>query len=269
VEKHNNDRNFISLDSLLEILGNPTRRALLSKLAKIFLSTSELANVLGISRQAVHSQLKILSNNNIIEEIDPKKPGGKYGIKSNLSIRIDISPDYYNIKYNSSEINDKSSSINLKDIGCSIDFENIKEPEEKIRFLGVEIKKIEKNLNILENDRRSLLKNKECFIIELKNIMEQQYREKLMQFIKERRNKDKLIKESLNLGEDIFFTLFFNPEKYFKRINMDNLLDDLFFSDMDMDLRARNRVSVEPLLKDLSKLMDFFWEDEDDWFFDI
>ena len=66
--------------------------------------------------------------------------------------------------------------------------------------------------------------------------------------------------------------LFFNPEKYFKRTSvslLDRLLDDLFSSDMDIDLRARNRVSIEPLLKDLSKIMDFLHEEEDDWFFDL
>ncbi len=85
----------------------------------------------------------------------------------------------------------------------------------------------------------------------------------------ERRQKDKLIKESLNLGEEIFYTIFFNPEKYFRKINIDSLLDDLFFSDMDIDLRAKNRVSIKPLLKDLSKIIKFLHEDEDDWFFDI
>ena len=101
----------INLDTLLEILGNPTRRVILAKLAKVPHSTSELANELGISRQAVHSQLKILSDDpvNIIENIesidsDDKRGGGKYRIKSDISLSIDISPDYYGIKYKISEI---------------------------------------------------------------------------------------------------------------------------------------------------------------------
>ena len=76
------------------------------------------------------------------------------------------------------------------------------------------------------------------------------------------------MRESLNLGEEILFTLFFNPEKYFNKINVDSLLDDLF-SDMDSELRDMNRVSVKPLLRDLSKLMDFLYEEDDDWFFNF
>lgn len=272
VEKSEGRSKFISLDNLLEILGNPTRRVILSKLAKVPHSTSELANELGISRQAVHSQLKILISYNIIEEIDSEKPGGKYCIKSNLSVRIDINPHYYNIEYSTEEIKRDSKIVQLKDTGFSTDYKRIKLPNKKIRFLGERIKEIEDSARNLEIERSILLQNKQCFLGELKNIMERQYKEKLLESIKERRKKDKFIKESLNLGEEIFFTLFFNPEKYFKRTSvslLDRLLDDLFSSDMDIDLRARNRVSIKPLLKDLSKIMDFLHEEEDDWIFDL
>ena len=54
-----------------------------------------------------------------------------------------------------------------------------------------------------------------------------------------------------------------------KRINIDSLLDDMFFSDMDIIRRDTSKVTVKHLLKDLSSMMDFLYEDEDDWFFDI
>jgi hypothetical protein len=85
----------------------------------------------------------------------------------------------------------------------------------------------------------------------------------------ERQFKAKNIKESLNLIEEIFLTLFFNPNKYDHRINIDSLIDDIYFSDMDSIERAQSRISIEPLLKDLSRAMDLFREGEDDWFFDI
>jgi len=71
------------------------------------------------------------------------------------------------------------------------------------------------------------------------------------------------------LEKEIFYTLFYNPIKYFKRINIDSLLDDMFFSDMDLISRDQHRVSVRHLLRDLSNMMDFLKEDEDNWFFDI
>jgi len=241
----------------------------LAKLAKVPHSTSELANELGISRQAVHSQLKILSDNNIIEEIGTEKRGIKYRINSDISLRIDISPDYYRIKYHTTKVDEDFKTIQLKDTGYLTDFQKKKLPNEKIRFLGEKINEIENNIRNLESKRSELLQNKQCFIVELKKLMESQYKKELEKTIKKRQFKAKNIQESLNLIEEIFYTFFFNPEKYNKRIKIDSLIDDLFYSEMDSIERAQSRISIKPLLNDLSKLMDFFHEDEDDWFFDF
>ncbi|MFX1259388.1 MAG: hypothetical protein ACFFAN_16150, partial [Promethearchaeota archaeon] len=145
------------------------------------------------------------------------------------------------------------------DISCSSDFKNIKSPNKKIRFLGEQIMDIEESIRELEKDRSTLLQNKQCMIVELKKIMENQYKNKLS---KERPDLSNLIKE-------IFYTLFFNPEKYHQRININSLLEDMFFSDMDLIRRDQNIVSIKHLLRDLSKFMDFLYEEKDDWFFDI
>ncbi|MBN1802638.1 MAG: helix-turn-helix domain-containing protein [Candidatus Lokiarchaeota archaeon] len=258
----------MQLDLLLEMLGNPTRRMLLSKLSKVPHSASELANSLNISRQAVHSQLKLLEENGLIEDIDKNPKKSKYRIKKDILVRIDISPDYYNIKYATKDVlNQAIPTTTLQNTEFSRDYTSIKKPEEKIKFLGETIKLIENDINDLESERNDLLQKKQCCIIELKNLMDERFKNRLLETIRQRRNKEKLVKKSLNLGEEIMFTLFFNPEKYFDKINIDSLLDDLFSSDMDNDLRAINRVSVQPLLRDLSKLMGFLYEEDDDWFF--
>ena len=248
---------FLSLDNLLEILGNPTRRIILSKLAKLPLGASELAASFGtkISRQAIHSQLKMLTDYDIIENVgkDPRRI--KYRIKSNLSLRINITPDYYNIIYNVSKIDNFSENLKLKDIDCHADYQKIRIPHKKLRFLGGKIREVEQNISELEAERNSLLRNKECFIIELKKIMRDQYDE------------DIKTREQPNLEKEVFYTLFYNPIKYFKRINVDTLLDDMFFTDMGEIRRAQNKISINYLLKDLSKLMDFMYEDEEDFFF--
>jgi len=250
---------FLSIDNLLEILGNPTRRIILSKLAKVPLGASELAASFGkkISRQAIHSQLKMLSDYGIIESYGDDPRNIKYRIKSNLSLRIDITPDYYNINYNVAKVDANRENLELKNTGCDIDYKKIKTPDKKLRFLGEQIKGIEESIRNLELERNNLLHHKECFIIELKNIISEKY--------------DKHLKtnEQPNLEKEIFYTLFYNPIKYFKRINIDSLLDDMFFAEMGPMRRETNRVSIKYLLKDLSKLMDFLYEDEEDWFFDI
>ncbi|MHA2400459.1 MAG: ArsR/SmtB family transcription factor [Promethearchaeota archaeon] len=259
IEEQGGKELFLSLDNLLEILGNPTRRIILSKLAKVPLGASELAASFGkkISRQAIHSQLNVLSDYDIIESFGEDPRNIKYRIKSNLAFRIDITPDYYNINYNVSMRDGYQESLELKDTGCEIDYLKINSPKDKLRFLGERINEIEHNIKSLEEKRNLLLHNKECFIIELKNLMKNQY-----QNLK--------TKEQPNLEKEIFYTLFYNPIKYFKRINIDTLLDDMFFSEMGPIRRETNKVSIRYLLKDLSELMDFMREDEDDyWFFDI
>ncbi|MFX0143145.1 MAG: ArsR/SmtB family transcription factor [Candidatus Hodarchaeota archaeon] len=251
---------FLNIDSLLEILGNPTRRIILAKLAKVPLGASELAASFGkkISRQAIHSQLKMLSDYGIIESFGEDPRNIKYRINSNLSLRIDITPDYYNIHYNVSKIDDTRENLMLTGTGFDIDYKKLKQPNKKLRFLGEKIKEIEQNLSSLERERNVLLHNKECFIIELKNIIRDQYEEYLK------------TKEQPNLEKEIFYTLFYNPIKYFDRINIDKLLDDMFFSEMGPIRRDQHKVSIRHLLKDLSSLMDFLREDEEDfWFFDI
>ena len=259
IERKSEPKQFISLDNLLEILGNPTRRIILAKLAKVPHSASELNKILGISRQAVHSQLDILSSNNVVERIGDEKRGGKYKIKTNLSIRIDITPDHYNIKYSMAQVDDDEKAMDLKDIGYSTKFENIKTPDKKIRFLGQQIRDIEHNIRDLEVERSKLLQNKECFIVELKNIINQTYQKN---FLKPR-------SEVENLEREIFYTLFYNPVQFRKRINIDNLIDKLFFSDLDPFTRESKITNVKTLLKDMSSFMDFLWEDDDDWFFDF
>ncbi len=259
LEEQEEKDSFLSIDNLLEILGNPTRRIILSKLAKVPLGASELAASFGrkISRQAIHSQLKMLSDAEIIESFGDDPRSIKYRINSNLSLRINITPDYYNINFNVTKINDPRDNLAIKDTGCHIDYQKIKTPEKKLRFLGEKIKEIEVNTRILEVKRNTLLHNKECFIIELKNIIRDQYEEDLQ------------TKEQPNLEKEIFFTLFYNPTKYYNRINIDTLLDDMFFSEMGPIRRDQHKVSIRHLLRDLSNLMDFFREDDDAWFFDI
>ena len=258
---------------MLEILGNPTRRAILTKLSKVPHSAPELASSLGISRQAVHSQLALLQNNNIIEAIESAETrGDKYRVKSNISVNIDITPDYYNIKYNTSTPDSESEMVEFKDMSWSINYSKIKTPNDKIKYLGDEMRKVEKSLIDLENKRKEFLTQKECLILEIKNLMHGQFKEKLETMLRSKYEdiKDKNLRASLNLTEEILTTMFFKPERYFKGFRIDVLMDDLFFSDMDKYERNRRFGSLyRPLLEDLSRMMGFLREDEDDWFLDF
>lgn len=246
----------LPLDTVLELLGNPTRRVILSKLAKIPHSTSELHKALGISRQAVHSQLQILKEHNIIEKINPDKRGGKYRIKANLSISLNISPDYYNINYDAVEIEPKSQKMFLSDGEESKKYKG-KTPSEKVKFLGEQIMGIEERLSRLESHRKELLQRKESFIIQLKNLMRKKFKDK---FSPKKTEMD-------NLELEIFYTLFFEISRFQQKINIDHLLDELFFANLDRISRATHRTSIEELLRELSNTIDVLKRIDNDFYF--
>jgi predicted transcriptional regulator len=271
IDEENLEQQFIGLDSLLELLGNPTRRAILSKLAKVPHSAPELANDIGISRQAIHSQLKLLSDAGIIENIESDDSrGGKFIINSNLSVRIDITPNYYNIKYNTRKTLTEMGALQFEDLNCAPQYSKIQSADEKIKFLGDHILQIEKHISDLDDQRREQLNRKQCLLFEIKKLMHSQYKEKLEKLMKERDQsiKAKSLKEISNLSEEILFTMFFNPQKYSNKININRLMDDIF---LDMDYHQRNQRfgSVRSLLEDMSRLMGFLYEDDDNWFFDF
>jgi predicted transcriptional regulator len=246
----------LELDAVLELLGNSTRRAILSKLAKVPHSTSELHKALGISRQAVHSQLQILKEHNIIEKINPDKRGGKYRIKANLSISLNISPDYYNINYDMVEIEPKSQKMFLSE-GDKSNKYNDKTPSEKIKFLGEQIRGIEEVLSKLDSQRKELLQRKESFIIQLKSLMKKKFKDK---FSPKKTEMD-------NLELEIFYTLFFEISRFQHKINIDHLLDELFFTNLDSISRATHRTSIEELLRELSNTIDVLKRIDNEFYF--
>ncbi|MFW9930658.1 MAG: ArsR/SmtB family transcription factor [Candidatus Thorarchaeota archaeon] len=264
------EKQIIGLDSLLELLGNSTRRLILAKLAKVPHSAPELANDLGISRQAVHNQLdKMINDYKIIEIIDPDDTrGGKYRIRGNISIRVDMSPNYFNIKYSSSTV-EKQESMILNDLKCANDYSKIKSLNDKVKFLGDEIVKIEQKLSDIDDNRQDLIHQKKLLLFEIRRLMKEQYRKKFEDMLKDRDLKEKSIVQTINQAEEVLFTMFFNPNRYFNRINIDNLLEDLFFSGMDIREKSGRSGPIKDLLEDMSRLMGFLREDDDDWFFDF
>ena len=158
IEEEGLEQQIIGLDNLLELLGNPTRRVILSKLAKVPHSAPELANDLGISRQAIHSQLKLLSDAGLVENIESDDSrGGKFRINSNISVRIDITPNYYNIKYNTRSALTETGNLQFNDLNCAPQYSQIKSADEKIKFLGDQIIQIEKSISNLDEERREQL----------------------------------------------------------------------------------------------------------------
>ena len=271
IEDERSDLQLIGLDSLLEILGNPTRRSILSKLAKVPRTGPEMADDLGISRQAIHSQLKLLTDSGLVEGPPEGSRGGTFRIRSNISVRIDITPQYYNIKFNTKPAFNDSNATEFQDMNCSITYSKIKTVDDKIKFLGDQILNVEKDISHLDQERKEFLIRKQCILQEIRKLMQGQYKTNLEKRLKVRYNsiKDKSLNDLFNLSEEIVFTMFYNPQRYKNRVDINKLLDDLFFSDMDSYQRDQRFGSIRSLLTDMSSLMGFLREDDEDWFFDF
>ncbi|MBY9017763.1 MAG: helix-turn-helix domain-containing protein [Candidatus Lokiarchaeota archaeon] len=265
------EQQLIGLDSLLEILGNPTRRSILSKLAKVPHTGPEIADDLGISRQAIHSQLKLLTDSGLIEGPPEGSRGGTFRIRSNISVRIEITPQYYNIKFTTNPAFNDSNATEFQDMNCSINYSKIKTVDDKIKFLGDQILKVEQDISHLDQERKEFLIRKQCILQEIRKLMQGQYKTNLEKRLKVRYNsiKDKSLNDLFNLSEEIVFTMFYNPQRYKNRVDINKLLDDLFFSDMDSYQRDQRFGSIRSLLTDMSSLMGFLREDDEDWFFDF
>jgi predicted transcriptional regulator len=271
IEDERSDQQLIDLDSLLIILGNPTRRSILSKLAKVPHTGPEIADDLGISRQAIHSQLKLLTDSGLIEGPPEGSRGGTFRIKSNISVRIEISPQYYNIKYSAKPAFNDSNEIDFQNMNCSTTYSKIKTVDDKIKFLGDQILQIEQEISSLDKERKDFLLQKQCILQEIRKLMQGQYKKKLEKKLKVRYNsiKDKSLNDLFNLSEEIIFTMFYNPQRYKNRVDINKLLEDLFFSDMDSYQRDQRFGSIRSLLTDMSSLMGFLREVDEDWFFDF
>ncbi len=87
------------LESLLLVVANPTRRAILEHLAREPHYAMQLGRKLGVSQQAVMKQLDILEGAGIVGTRDePSQEGPNrryYFLKKRFSVRIDVRPDYY------------------------------------------------------------------------------------------------------------------------------------------------------------------------------
>ncbi len=257
LEKTENSTQIISLDDFLEIIGNPTRRIILAKLTKVPLGASELATLFGIriSRQAVHSQLKYLSDLGIVESYNADPRNKKYRIKKNLSLKVDIAPDYYNVSYSTREIERDSKPQRLDYQNF---YEKLKKPNEKLNFLGKQIAEIEREIRSLEEKRAQMIKDKQCLISELKTLMNLKF-------------KDRLFAEQENKEMEILYTLLYNPLKFFtnKRLNIEKLIDEMVFSRVGGIERKTERLMINELLKHMSEFLDILYEDEDKFIFDI
>jgi predicted transcriptional regulator len=93
----------LTLDDILTVLENPTRRKILEKLTKETHYPLQLSKELNVSQQAIMKHLKVLEAYGLVECFEEKSDSGGpprkcYTPTKNLSLRIDIGPNTFEAK---------------------------------------------------------------------------------------------------------------------------------------------------------------------------
>ncbi|MHA1193774.1 MAG: hypothetical protein ACTSP9_16050 [Promethearchaeota archaeon] len=101
-------------------------------------------------------------------------------------------------------------------MNCSINYSKINTVDDKIKFLGDQILKVEQDISHLDQERKEFLIRKQCILQEIRKLMQGQYKKNLEKRLKVRYTqiKDKSLNDLFNLSEEIVFTMFYNPQRY-------------------------------------------------------
>jgi len=100
----------ISLDELLRILENPTRRQILAKLTRERHYPLQLSKELNVSQQSIMKHMKVLEEYGLVKSEMQRSPGGpprkQYVPAAHFSIEIYLSPDTFR-----AELRDQSKHL--------------------------------------------------------------------------------------------------------------------------------------------------------------
>ncbi len=164
----------IDLDTILAIVGNPTRRSILRKLARETHYPLQLSKELNISQQAIMKHLKVLEDNDLVISIMQKSDAGPprklYTSTRRFSIVIDISPGIFNEEIRVYEIVEERKTQKPEAENMSV--EGIAEKREELVELATAINEINQKIDDLELQRHAMMNEKEEFMKRAYELME-------------------------------------------------------------------------------------------------
>jgi predicted transcriptional regulator len=213
----------LDLDTALEVLSNPMRREILSRLVMETHYPLQLARQLNTSQQAVMKHLAVLEKHGLVEAKElPSDQGGPprkcYTATKQLSIRIDMGPNLFNATMRLYDPDERAPLL--------ADYEYIEEEhgridridkdQERLKALSSLLRKVNKELGALEAKQGVLLMAKEQLMSEaatLIGLLSKDYNERrVLYYITDRGSMSiSTISERFNLREktveEIFFQL--------------------------------------------------------------
>ena len=168
----------IDLDKALEVLSNPMRREILSRLVMETHYPLQLARQLNTSQQAVMKHLAVLERHGLVESEElPSDQGGPprkcYTATRQLTIRIDIGPNLFNASMRVYDPDERPPLL--------ADYEYIEREHDRIvkmdregdrlKALGSLLKKLNTELGLLEAKQGALLMAKEQLMSEAAHLI--------------------------------------------------------------------------------------------------
>ncbi len=208
----------IDLDTLLAIIGNPTRRSILRKLVKEDHYPLQLSKELSISQQSIMKHLQVLEEAELVKSIFRKSDSGPprkfYVATQSLTIVIDMSPEQFSEDLRFHEIEQV-----IKGEADSQTLRNAENLRVKLtEFMGM-IATVNKELGAIAKERDELLARKEDALRYANNIINtlcQDYEQrKVLRYLI---NEDDLslasMSERLNMRESEVETVLRNLEKH-------------------------------------------------------
>jgi len=196
-----------TLDDMLEIIENPTRRMILREIVRERRYPLQLSHDLNISQQAVMKHLRILEENNLVKVVTEKSDAGGpprkcYTATQMFSITIDVGPSLFSEAVRLfKEMDEDIAELEERALGRS-------HPVETIRHALTELGEIEAEMKAMEERRAALLTRKEGLrkaayeVAEI--ICDAEDEKRVLTFIIENGNADPdAIAEGLNMREKV------------------------------------------------------------------
>jgi len=217
-----------TLDGLLRVLENPTRRRILERLARESHYPLQLSKELGVSQQAVVKHLRALQESGLVSSIEEKSDLGgpnrrAYRATERFSLQIDMGPRLFHAEMRPIA----HAPSNVREYGWAEDMlrraKVEDDPRRRVRLLGETIRKLNREIETVEERRLNLLRLKDAAMGEAQGsvgdvLASYQERQVLYFFLEQGAPSLDKIAEALDLREKVVADLLRRIEREFPLI---------------------------------------------------
>ena|SRR2546426_8665320 len=214
-----------TLDGLLRVLENPTRRKILERLSRESHYPLQLSKELGVSQQAVVKHLRALEDSGLVISTEEKSDLGgpnrrAYRAKQHFSVQIDVAPSLFHAEM----LSPGHTPSRIPEYGWAEEAlrhaKEEKDPRQRVRLLAEAVRRLNSEVHALDERRSYILKMKDAAMREAQGSVEDvigsyDERQVLYFFIEEGGPSLDRIAEALDLREKVVADLLRRIEREF------------------------------------------------------